>query len=143
MLEVGNGGMSMDEYRTHMSLWSILAAPLMAGNDVRNMPPEITAILQNKEVIAVDQDAWGKQGARVAKNGDLEVWSRQLAGGAIAVGLFNRGAERAKVTARWADLGITGSKSVRDLWAHADREKVSGEYSADVASHGVVMVKVW
>ncbi|HTB10545.1 MAG TPA: hypothetical protein VK752_03190 [Bryobacteraceae bacterium] len=143
MLEVGNGGMSMDEYRTHMSLWSILAAPLMAGNDVRNMPPEITAILQNKEVIAVDQDAWGKQGARVAKNGDLEVWSRQLAGGAIAVGLFNRGAERAKVTARWADLGITGSKSVRDLWAHADREKVSGEYSADVASHGVVMVKMW
>jgi len=143
MLEVGNGGMSMDEYRVHMSLWSILAAPLMAGNDVRAMSPEIAAILENKEVIAVDQDALGRQGVRVAKNGDLEVWTRPLAGGAIAIGLFNRGAVRARVTARWADLGIMGSKNVRDLWAHADREKASGEYSADVVSHGVVMVRVW
>ena len=142
MLEVGNGGMSLDEYRTHMSLWSMLAAPLIAGNDVRDMKPDITAILMNKEVIAIDQDALGKQAVRVSKNGDLEVWSRPLAGGKIAVGLFNRGAAPAKVTAKWADLGIKGSKSVRDLWAHADRGKVSGEYSADVVPHGVVMVEL-
>jgi alpha-galactosidase len=143
MLEIGNGNMSADEYRAHMSLWSILAAPLIAGNDVRSMTSEISAILMNKEVIAVDQDALGKQGTRVVKNGDLEIWSRPLGGGAIAVGLFNRGAEAAKVTARWSDLGLSGSKNVRDLWAHADRGKASAEYSADVPSHGVVMVKLW
>jgi alpha-galactosidase len=143
MLEIGNGGMSLDEYRAHMSLWSILAAPLMAGNDVRGMPADISAILMNKEVIAVDQDSLGRQGVRVAKNGDLEIWSRPLAGGAMAVGLFNRGAEPAKVTVKWSELGIRGEKNVRDLWAHADRGKAAGEYSADVASHGLVMVKLW
>ncbi len=104
------------------------------------MPADIAAILMNKEVIAVDQDRLGKQAVRVAKNGDLEVWSRPLTGGATAVGLFNRGADRAKITARWGDLGVHGSKSVRDLWAHADRGKALGEFSADVVSHGVVMI---
>jgi alpha-galactosidase len=143
MLEIGNGHMTPDEYRVHMSLWSILASPLIAGNDLRDMPADIASILNNKEVIAVDQDSRGKQGVRVAKNGDLEVWARPLAGGAVAVGLFNRGAVSAKITARWSDVGISGSKNVRDLWAHADRGKISGEYSADVASHAVVMLKVW
>jgi len=142
MLEIGNGAMSLDEYRVHMSLWSLLASPLIAGNDVRDMPADIAAILMNKEVIAVDQDPLGKQAVRVAKDGDVEVWSRPLRGGATAVGLFNRGADRAKVTARWGDLGINGSKNVRDLWAHADRGKVSGEYSAEVVSHGVVMIEL-
>jgi alpha-galactosidase len=142
MLEIGNGAMSLEEYRVHMSLWSLLASPLMAGNDVREMPADIAAILMNKEVIAVDQDPLGKQAVRVAKDGDLEVWSRPLKGGAVAVGLFNRGTDRGKVTARWRDLGISGSKNVRDLWAHADRGKASGEYSADVVSHGVVMIEL-
>jgi alpha-galactosidase len=137
MLEIGNGGMSLDEYRVHMSLWSILASPLMAGNDVRDMPADILAILTNKEVVAVDQDSLGKQGGRVSKNGDLEVWSRPLAGGRMAVGLFNRGTDHAKVT-----FPIKSSKNVRDLWAHADRGKTSGEFSADVAGHGVVMLLV-
>jgi alpha-galactosidase len=143
MLEIGNGGMSLDEYRTHMSLWSMLASPLIAGNDLRDMPSDISAILMNKEVIAVDQDSLGHQAVRVAKNGDLEVWSRPLAGGATAVALFNRGTSPAKITARWSDLKISGSKNVRDLWAHVDRGKVSGEYSTDVVSHGVVMLKLW
>ena len=97
MLEIGNGNMSMEEYRVHMSLWSILAAPLIAGNDVRSMPADVAAILMNKEVVAVDQDSLGKEGVRVAKNGDLEVWARQVAGGAMAVGLFNREIGRAHV----------------------------------------------
>ena len=142
MLEIGNGGMSLDEYRAHMSLWSILAAPLIAGNDLRDMTADISAILGNKDVIAVDQDSLGRQGARAAKTGDLEVWSRPLSGGALAVGLFNRGPAPAKITAHWSDLGVQGTKSVRDLWAHADRGKASGEYSADVPSHGVVMLRL-
>lgn len=142
MLEIGNGGMTDDEYRTHMSLWSILAAPLLAGNDIRDMKPNIAEILMNKEVIAVDQDKLGKQGARVAKDGDKEVWSKPLADGSQAVGLFNRGADSANITAKWSDLGIQGSHAVRDLWKHANLGKKTGEFTAMVPSHGVVMVKI-
>jgi len=142
MLEIGNGRMTETEYRTHMSLWSLLAAPLLAGNDLRDVPPEILGILVNKEVIAIDQDKLGKQGARVAKNGDVEVWSRTLADGGTAVGLFNRGGDAAKATAKWSDLGVKGSHKVRDLWAHKDLGSVANEYSADVPSHGAVLVKL-
>ena len=90
MLEIGNGAMSETEYKTHMSLWSILAAPLLAGNDLRSMSPEILAILTNREVIAIDQDKEGKQGKRVWKSGDQEIWARPLSGGEQAVALFNR-----------------------------------------------------
>src|SRR5438045_7475742 len=114
MLEIGNGGMTDIEYQTHMSLWSLLAAPLLAGNDSRDMKPEIAEILMNREVIAVDQDKLGKQGTRVAKSGDTEVWSKPLADGSHAVGLFNRGGDTAKVMAKWSDLGIKGSHAVRD-----------------------------
>jgi alpha-galactosidase len=91
MLEVGNGGMTDTEYRSHFSLWCILAAPLMAGNDIRSMKPETRDILINKEAIAIDQDSMGIQGRRVHKDGDLEVWSKQLADGGRAVALLNRG----------------------------------------------------
>ena len=133
----------MDEYRVHMSLWSHARGAAARGQrSARHAAPTSPRFLMNKEVIAVDQDPLGKQGVRVAKNGDLEVWSRPLEGGAMAVGLFNRGTDRAKVTAKWSDLGISGSKNVRDLWAHADRGKALGEYSADVVSHGVVMIEL-
>ena len=142
MLEIGNGGMNDTEYRTHMSLWSLLAAPLLAGNDLRSVPPDVLEILTNKEVIAIDQDPMGAQAKRVFKEGDLEVWSRPLADGSHAVGLFNRGAETARVTAKWSDIGITGTKTVRDLWAHADRGAGSDAFWSDVPSHGVVLVKI-
>jgi alpha-galactosidase len=142
MLEIGNGGMSDTEYRTHMSLWCLLAAPLLAGNDLRQMQPHILEILTNKEVIAVDQDKLGKQAVRVAKDKDLEVWARPLADGGHAVGLFNRGDAGAKVTAKWSDIGITGSHKARDLWAHKDLGKISGEFTAEVPSHGVVMIRI-
>ena len=96
MLEIGNGGMTDTEYRTHMSLWSLLAAPLLTGNDLRDIPQNTRDILLNKEVIAIDQDPLGKQAKRVSKQGDLEVWARPLANGAYAVGLFNRGPAAAK-----------------------------------------------
>jgi alpha-galactosidase len=92
MLEIGNGGMNEDEYKTHMSLWSIVAAPLLAGNDLRNISPATLEILTNREVIAVNQDKDAKQGRRIAKSGDQEVWARTLFGGGQAIGLFNRGA---------------------------------------------------
>ena len=141
MLEIGNGGMTDTEYRTHMSLWSMLAAPLLAGNDLRDVPPHILEILTNKEVIAIDQDPLGKQGKRVAKSGDVEVWARPLAGGDWAVGLFNRGDASASVTFHASDIGLKRIAKIRDLWAHADRKGTS-EYSAEVASHGAVMLKV-
>jgi alpha-galactosidase len=142
MLEIGNGGMTDEEYRTHMSLWCILASPLLAGNDIRDMKQNIKDILMNKEVIAVNQDKLGKQGVRVAKEGTLEVWSKPLADGGYAVGLFNRGAATAKVTAKWSDVGAKGSHAVRDLWAHKDLGKMADTFSAEVPSHGVVMIRI-
>ena len=144
MLEVGNGGMSATEYRSHFSLWALFAAPLLAGNDLRTMPAETHDILTNKDVIAVDQDPLGIQGHRVKKNGDSEIWSKQMSDGARAVVLLNRGASEATIAVSWTDLGYpeTLSASIRDLWAHKDLGKQKGSYSATVPSHGVAMVLV-
>ncbi len=144
MLEVGNGGMSDIEYRAHFSMWCILAAPLMSGNDLRSMKPGIRDILTNKEVIAVNQDPLGYQGRRVRKDGSLEIWSRQLADGSRAVALLNRGASEAEMKLNWTDIGYPQSinAAVRDLWKHADEGKFTGSYSAKVPSHGVVMISV-
>lgn len=144
MLEVGNGGMTDTEYRSHFSLWSILGAPLIAGNDLRSMRPEIREILTNKEVIAVDQDPLGRQGRRVRKDGDLEVWAKQMANGSRAVVLLNRSASEQLISVSWEDLGYPAhlSATVRDLWVKKDMGKLSGKFSAPVASHGVVMVAV-
>jgi alpha-galactosidase len=143
MLEIGNGRMTDEEYRVHMSLWSILAAPLLAGNDLREMTPEIKAILTNSEVIAIDQDKKGVQGKRFSKSGDLEVWTRPLDGGAQAVALFNRGADAASMSVKWADLGLSGApKKARDLWSHREVKPSGAEYTAMVPSHGVVMLRV-
>ena len=144
MLEVGNGGMTDTEYRSHFSLWSILAAPLIAGNDLRNMRREIQDILTNQEVIAVDQDSLGREGERVGKDGNLEVWAKQLKDGSRAVVLFNRGGTEEKITAAWDALGYPDhlAASVRDLWQHKDLGKFTGKFSSSVASHSVVMVTV-
>jgi len=144
MLEVGNGGMTDTEYRSHFSLWAMLAAPLMAGNDLGSMRPEIRDILTNKEVIAIDQDPLGRQGRRVWKDGDREVWSKELKDGSRAVILFNRGSAEQNVTANWEAVGYpaTFSAALRDLWQHKDLGKFTGKFSATVPSHGVVMVTV-
>ncbi len=142
MLEIGNGGMSETEYRTHMSLWSILAAPLLAGNDLRQMPPGILEILTNPEVIAVNQDREGKQGSRVSKDGDHEIWSRQLTGGALAVGLFNRSDQEAKMQVSWKQLGVKGNPHLRDLWLHKDVSASGEGYEATVPAHGVMLLRL-
>jgi alpha-galactosidase len=144
MLEVGNGGMTTTEYRSHFSLWALLAAPLIAGNDLRSMTPEIHDILTAPEVIAVNQDALGKEGARVWKDGELEVWAKQQKDGSRAVVLFNRGAAASDIKVNWEDIGYPAHLQavVRDLWARKDVGKFTGSYTAKVDSHGVVMVKV-
>jgi alpha-galactosidase len=142
MLEIGNDGMTDTEYRTHISLWALLASPLLAGNDLRTMTPETLQILTNKDVIAVDQDPAGEQAHRVSKSGDGQVWARKLQDGGLAVGLFNLGTDLAKVSAKWVDLGLSGKHAVRDLWTHDDRGMVSGEFGANVPPHGVVLVKI-
>jgi len=144
MLEVGNGGMTKEEYRAHFSMWAIFAAPLLAGNDIANMSADTKEILLNKDVIAIDQDPLGQQGRRVKKTGDLEVWSKQLQDGGRAVALINRSPSAAKISVAWTDIGYPAavSASVRDLWTKKESSSVKGEYSAEVPSHGVVMVRI-
>ena len=142
MLEIGNGHMTEDEYRTHMSLWALTAAPLLAGNDIRSMSDATKSILLNKEVIAVDQDPLGKQASPV-KHGDLETWIKPLADGEVAVGVVNLGPVAAKVNVNARDLQLGGTaKAARDLWAHKDVKFADGVYAAIVPSHGVLMLRV-
>ena len=144
MLEVGNGGMTPTEYRSHFSLWAMMAAPLIAGNDIAHMDAETRAILLNREVIAVDQDPLGQQGRRIRDDGDLEVWARPLADGSRAVILFNRSAAPASISVAWPELGLTTrvKAEVRDLWTHESLGRKTGSFAATVAPHGVVKVKV-
>ncbi|MGB8602904.1 MAG: glycoside hydrolase family 27 protein, partial [Rhizomicrobium sp.] len=116
MLEVGNGGMTADEYKTHFSLWALMAAPLILGNDVRSMTPETVAILSNKDVIAIDQDKAGAQGLPVKKDGKIEIWTKKLADGSVAVGIFNRDTAARDVAGNWADLNVKAT-TIRDLWS--------------------------
>jgi alpha-galactosidase len=143
MLEVGNGGMTEDEYKVHMTLWAMLAAPLLAGNDLRDMPPAIAAILINRDVIVIDQDKEGKQGRRVSKSGDQEIWARSLSGGEEAVALFNRGTGGAQVTLRWSELGLKSLPThVRDLWSPSELNPHDQVFVTTVPAHGVVFLRI-
>jgi len=143
MLEVGNGGMTDDEYRAHFSLWAVMAAPLMAGNDVRAMPAATRDILLNREVVAVDQDSLGVQGMLVQETApDLQVWAKPLSDGSRALVLFNRSTLQTVITASWRAIGIRGPARVRDLWAHADVGTFPARFMATVPAHGAVMVRV-
>ena len=162
MLEVGNGGMTEDEYKTHMSLWALLAAPLLAGNDLSRMTPDTLAILTNKDVIAIDQDALGKQGDRLSQEGMQEIWSRPLSGGAVAVGLFNRSPDAQQMTLSLAALNtpvnpatnmaanpgvsstpdMKASVKLHDIWANQDVSAAGGSYTATVPGHGAVLLRL-
>ena len=145
MLEIGNGGMTAEEYRTHMSLWSMLAAPLIAGNDLRAMTDETTSILMNAEVIAVDQDAAAKPVTRLATQGKVEILTRPMQDGSLVVGIFNRDATPAAASFAWASLpaGFAKPAQVRDLWAHSAVAVAGSAYSATVAAHGVNLLRVY
>jgi len=151
-LQVGNffnGNPSMDmstktECQAHFSLWCILAAPLMASNDIRTMSADVAEILTNKEVIAVNQDSLGIQGRKVRDDGDLEVWAKQLDDGGRAVVLFNRGNSDEEISVSWSEIGYPNQllAEVRDLWLKKDLGQSKGSFAATVPSHGVVMVRI-
>lgn len=144
MMVVGNG-LSYVEDVSHFSMWALMAAPLILGNDIRTMSDQTHEILTNEEVIAVNQDPAGVQGSRVVDDGDHEVWLKPLCsldGPEKAVILLNRGGSSAEVSVSWSDIGITGTATVRDLWAHEDLGEHAGSFSAEVPSHGVVMLKI-
>ncbi|MGW6209080.1 NPCBM/NEW2 domain-containing protein [Streptomyces sp. NPDC055089] len=143
MLEVGNGGMTDTEYRTHFSMWSVMAAPLLIGSDLRTATPETYRILSNQEVIAVDQDPLGKQGTVLSSEGGRWVVAKEMKDGSRAVALFNEtgSAQRISTTAAAAGLPRADAYTVRDLWAHTTRNSAGG-LSATVPAHGTVMLRV-
>ena len=142
MLEIGNGNMSDEEYRTHMTLWAIAAAPLLAGNDLRHMTPALKEILLNREVIAVDQDSLGRQGSPL-QAGDMETWVKPLADGSVAVAVVNKGATESTATVKASDLGFHGGvSSARDLWAHRNTAFHEDVLTAKIPSHGALMLRV-
>jgi len=141
MLEIGNGGMTTDEYRTHMSLWAVFAAPLLAGNDVRSMSEDTKSILLNKEVIAVDQDAAGVQGNMVGQVGYVQFFARPLANGDSALVVVNRGDSATSMKMPWSEMHISMGIKVRDLWKHTDF-KSSADAEFAIPAHGSLMFRM-
>jgi len=132
-----------NEQYTHVSLWSLVAAPMIFSGDITRLDEFTLSLLTNDEIIEVDQDPLGKPGYRVSKSGDTEVWIRLLEDGSKAVGLFNRGEKETKVTALWSDLGVTGKQKIRDLWRQKDIGSFNDKYAATVPRHGVIMLRLW
>jgi alpha-galactosidase len=144
MLEVGNGKLSLAENRTHFSWWAILAAPLLAGNDLPNMKPEIKAILTNKEVIAINQDSLGKQGKKAYSDGEVEVWTRELAGGGMAVAVVNVGSDRYSTHPfhlNLSKIGLSGSVKGKDIWGSKEIT-LTDNMPIELPSHDVLLVRV-
>jgi len=135
--------LSTDQCKCQMSIWSIMAAPLIMSNDLRTVTSAYKAILQNREVIAVDQDPKGQSGARISPKGDQEVWARTLGDGSVAVALLNKGSSSSAITAKFSDVGFHFTKAqVRDLWAQKDLGSSSNSITMTVPATGVVMVKL-
>ncbi|MEP6492068.1 MAG: NPCBM/NEW2 domain-containing protein [bacterium] len=134
--------LTANEQYVHITLWTLLASPLLLGNDLTQMDDFELNLVTNDEVLAVHQDALGKAADRISRNDELEAWARPLADGSLAVGLFNRDEMDMTVTVRWSELGIKGKHAVRDLWRQKELGVVDGEFSSVVPRHGTVFVKV-
>ena len=156
MLEVGNGRMvgtgsgahfvplSLAEDRTHFSMWAMLAAPLLAGNDLPNMTPEVRAILTNRDVIAIDQDKLGREGTRAYSEGEVDVWTRQLSGGAKAIAVINAGSDRYSTHPfhlSLAKLGLHGPQKGKDLWSGKEIT-LTDNMPIELASHDILLVRI-
>ncbi len=139
---IPGAGCTDTEYRAHMSLWCMLAAPLMIGCDIRNMDAITREILMNKEIIGLDQDRAGRQGYRASRQSRSEIWVKLLMDGELAVGLFNRGEAEQTVTAHWSDLEIHGMYKIRDLWAHQDKSASDESIICKVEAHGCVIFRL-
>ncbi|MCK4835942.1 MAG: glycoside hydrolase family 27 protein [Candidatus Aminicenantes bacterium] len=147
MLEVGNGGMSDKEYRAHFSMWCMLSAPLMAGNDIRNMSESIKNILTNKEVIALDQDPLGKQAYKYGDFGDYEIWVKFLMDKELAIAFLNRGDRSINIIVKWRNiLRKTGleknSYKLKDLWKHKIIGDTKSIFKAKIPSHDILLLRL-
>jgi alpha-galactosidase len=144
MLEVGNGKLSLAENRSHFSMWAILAAPLLAGNDLPHMTPEVKAILTNRDVIAIDQDRLGRQGSRVYSDGEVEVWTRPLSGGALAIAVLNVGSDRIfthPFHLNLTKLGLHGPLTGKNVWT-GEKVNLTNNQPIELASHDILMIRV-
>jgi alpha-galactosidase len=145
MLEVGNGDLTSDESRAHFALWSMLAAPLMAGNDLRTMTDDVREILTAPEIVAVDQDPRGKQGRRIRRDGEIEIWTRDLAtDGQRAIGVLNRGSEKREVRIALEDIGMDPRTParVRDLWQRADIGEARDEILVTTSANSATILSI-
>ena len=140
MLEVGNGKLTQNENLTHMSLWVLLAAPLLAGNDLSHMKPQTLSILTNREAIAIDQDSLGVQGDRVTEIGPVEIWAKPLMGGKKAIGLFNRGESALPIALKLSQVDFAGGTAARDVWNAKDLGRLQSSYTVNVPSHGAALL---
>ncbi len=144
MLEVGNGKLTHDENLTHMTFWAMLAAPLLAGNNLTLMSDEVRAILTNREVIAIDQDPLGKEASPIHQEGPLQIWARPLIDGSVAVAIFNIGTDRIQLQGSHLNLrgaGIPRGAVARDVWAAKSLGTLRDLGLVSVPSHGVVLLK--
>jgi alpha-galactosidase len=144
MLEVGNGKLSLAENRSHFSMWAMLSAALLAGNDLPHMKPEINAILTNRDVIALDQDPLGKQADRVYSEGEVDVWKKQLSGGAIAIAVLNAGSDRQSTHPFHLDtkkLGLRGTVKGKDLWSGKEIE-IKDNMPIELNSRDILLVRI-
>lgn len=144
MLEVGNGHLTLAENRSHFSMWAMLAAPLLAGNNLTTMTPEIRAILTNRDVIAIDQDRLGREATRVYADGEVEVWTRPLSGGALAIAVLNAGADRYSshpFHLNLARLGLHGPQKGKNLWT-GKQVVLTNNMPLEIASHDIFLVRI-
>jgi len=142
MLEIGNGGMKPEEYRTHMALWALLSAPLLAGNDLTKMSAETVALLTNRDLVAIDQDAAGHQGDRIAAEGTLEVWAKDMADGSKIVALFNRSDIYNEIRVDFRQLHFTKPVHAVDVWTHNDLGRLALDTRMLIQGHDVILLRV-
>jgi alpha-galactosidase len=131
-----------NEQYTHISLWSLLASPMLIGCDMTQLDEFTLSLLTNDEVIEVSQDPLGKQAHRISKDENVEVWAKDMEDGSKAVGLFNRGEFENAVTVKWSELGLSGKQTVRDLWRQQDLGGFADSFSVKVARHGAALIRV-
>jgi alpha-galactosidase len=145
MLEVGNGKLTPDENRTHMGWWALLASPLLAGNNLTELTPEVTAILTNKEVLAIDQDPLGHQADRIFTEGPVEIWARPLADGSVALAVFNFGEDETflrGITLHLKEAGAGNGWLARDVWAAKDLGKIDDNYKFSLKRHASLLLRL-
>lgn len=142
MLEIGNGGLTLEENRTHMTLWAMLAAPLIAGNDLRTMSSETLAILTNREVVAIDQDLLGQPARRAVRSAAIEIWVRPLSQGDVAVAVFNTADTPSTYSLRWSDFHLSMPTEVRNLWSHTRQSDAGMTLAGKLPAHGSLLLRL-